>query len=530
MKIIRSVSTRLSNVSALLGRDDITRTLKTKSSNKIPKGDGNGIILVETQQPLPNQVALSKFLPVAMNFFDANVVGYSLVRGGKYQEIKQQVRHYFSFLNHISSSRHINISASPRKNSKYEKIFEQFISGNPSKHDLENWHYRDVLVGDLIYDLYLRNSKEMTINLSDPYFKIRFLEILEYFDKTLQYIYISNVVAICVSHTVYHFAVPARIGLSLGISVFQVNHESIYRVDHRFPYAFTDFKNYRSLLSSIDSHELDGGREIARLRLDRRIAGEVVDMPYFTKESPFTKVSGNFGFEAKENFRVLVLLHDFYDSPHVYGSGFFPDFLEWLTFLAGISEHCAYEWYLKPHPNALKDPTAELKDRFKNVSSFSILEPSLSNNSLKAMGIDVALTVYGSVGHELPYIGIPVINASLNNPHADFSFAFTPENKNQYKEILLNLEDFSYPINKEEILEYYFIHYIYNLDSWLIDDYANLLKDIGGYGNLFTVDFVKKVFEKGRIREDLETMSAIREFLVSDSVRIYRKHFKGVSH
>jgi hypothetical protein len=185
---------------------------------------------------------------------------------------------------------------------------------------------------------------------------------------------------------------------------------------------------------------------------------------------------------------------------------------------------------LKPHPNALKDPTVELKDRFKNVSRFNIVEPSLSNNSLKAMGIDVALTVYGSVGHELPYIGIPVINASLNNPHADFSFAFTPENENQYKEILSNLEGFSYPINKEEILEYYFIHYVYNLDSWLIDDYADFLKDIGGYGNLFKVDFVNKVFEKGKIREDLETMSAIGEFLASDSVRIYRKHFKGVSH
>lgn len=521
------ISKKINNLFDLLGRDKNTKALNANFPKLNFSISGDRIILVETQQPLPNQVALAKFLPVAMEFFTAKVVAYSMLRGGPIDSMKQWLRHRFSFLARVSTRKHVTFNARIRNNSRYQLFLDDFLSKNPSKRDLEEMFYRGVQIGDLIYDLYLRNSKKMTVDFADHFFRVRFLEVLEYFDKAYDFIEKNDVAAICVSHTVYHFAIPARIGVSKGIEVFLVNHESIYRIDSKFPYAFTDFKEYKTLLAEFLAKDIVPSRELARSRLNRRVSGEVVDMPYFTNKSPFSSEKSEVSLKPKRKLRVLVLLHDFFDSPHVYGETFFPDFLEWLKFLENISIHTDYEWLLKPHPNALQDPTNQLREIFSHVSAFNFVDASFSNNSLKDLGIDVALTVYGSVAHELPYMGIPVINASLNNPHAEFSFSYTPDSLEKYRETLLDLENFRHEILMDEILDYYFIHYLFNLNSWLIRDYDSLLREIGGYKSLFDHNFVDVVAKSDYLLDDLALEHAILSFLKSDSVRISRSNFEG---
>ncbi len=80
----------------------------------------------------------------------------------------------------------------------------------------------------------------------------------------------------------------------------------------------------------------------------------------------------------------------------------------------------------------------------------------------------------------------------------------------------------------DEILDYYFIHYLFNLNSWLIQDYDSLLREIGGYKSLFDHKFVDVVAKNDYLLADLTLEHAILNFLKSDSVRISRSHFEGI--
>ena len=54
-------------------------------------------------------------------------------------------------------------------------------------------------------------------------------------------------------------------------------------------------------------------------------------------------------------------------------------------------------------------------------------------NHLNKIGINFALTVYGSVASELPIYNINVINTSKNNPHFSFNFSINPKSIHEYK-------------------------------------------------------------------------------------------------
>ena len=61
------------------------------------------------------------------------------------------------------------------------------------------------------------------------------------------------------------------------------------------------------------------------------------------------------------------------------------------------------------------------------------------------------LTVYGSVGLEYAYFNIPVINASINNPHGNYNFNLNPQSIEEYEKLILSIKDIKISINKNEI-------------------------------------------------------------------------------
>ena len=50
-----------------------------------------------------------------------------------------------------------------------------------------------------------------------------------------------------------------------------------------------------------------------------------------------------------DNIKVLICTHEFFDDPNSTGGLLFPDFYEWLKYLAQISNKTNYDWYIKPH-------------------------------------------------------------------------------------------------------------------------------------------------------------------------------------
>jgi hypothetical protein len=116
-----------------------------------------------------------------------------------------------------------------------------------------------------------------------------------------------------------------------------------------------------------------------------------------------------------------VAVHDFFDSPHSYGDNLHPDFLIWLEEIGELSSELDYDFYLKTHPDVLGNTHQVVADFNERYPKFRVLPPSASHHQLLAEGIDVALTVYGTIAVEYPFLGRPVVNASLNNPHSAYS-------------------------------------------------------------------------------------------------------------
>ena len=94
----------------------------------------------------------------------------------------------------------------------------------------------------------------------------------------------------------------------------------------------------------------------------------------------------------------------------------------------------------------------------KNFKNLKFVNNKASFKQI-TQNLDVALTVYGSVAHELPLLGVKVINASKDNPHKCYNFSVTPKNKTHYEKILKNLKKTkNYKVNKDEVFQFYFMH------------------------------------------------------------------------
>ena len=133
----------------------------------------------------------------------------------------------------------------------------------------------------MVYDQYLRAALKPTLDFKDPIFTIKLAEALAYVDSALSYFERNEVKAVCVSHTVYNLAIPARIAIARQIPAFQVNGESIYRLSNQNSHAFTEFKKYREKFRELENSVKAFGLNEAENRLSRRMSGEVgVDMLY----------------------------------------------------------------------------------------------------------------------------------------------------------------------------------------------------------------------------------------------------------
>ena len=232
-------------------------------------------------------------------------------------------------------------------------------------------------------------------------------------------------------------------------------------------------------------------------------------------------------FPDDGKLRILVATHDFYDSPHSYGDNFYPDFYIWLNKLGEISTKTDYNWYLKTHRDSVADDSAVFSELMQKYPKFIELDSETSHHEIIEAGIDYALTVYGTIAMEYPALGVPVINASFNNPHSSYSFSITPKDRSDYEQLIMNLESHKHQIEKSQILEYYFMAHLLNPKSWVYHDYDLYLADIGGYRNSVSNKVYAEFLRNSNNRRSISDIKrAIRSFIDSNDFRLGHQHFR----
>jgi hypothetical protein len=372
---------------------------------------------------------------------------------------------------------------------KYYNIF--FEIPNLNLNDILKFKINNILVGDILYDSYLKCYNCPTINIQDLRFKSFFKNFLFLYFYWNNYFKINNVKAVVVLHHTYLTGLPLRVAIAAGAKAIVANIGKIYQLNKKNIYPYKEYLNYKKKFSGFSNKNKISYLKIANKEILMKFSGDLRRMEYLLVPSFRLKTGLKENLEKSKKLKILISPHMFSDSPHFLGNSLFPDCYEWLIFLFNFSKITDYEWYIKLHPEITQvkfDNTYFIvKNLLKKYSHIKWIPPETSHNTLIKEGINFVFTVNGSIGSEYPYFNVPVINASLNNPHIKYNFNYHPKNIAQLKFLILNLNKLKKKIYKREVLEFFFMHKIFYGKSWLgINIYEFMKKNSFNYRDLYS--------------------------------------------
>ena len=356
-------------------------------------------------------------------------------------------------------------------------FYREFFSNCKTKRDFLEFQIDEIAVGIDIYESYLRSGNP-TIEISD--FRYRKWAFLAF----MQLVYLNrlhredNIAAIFSSHENYVGpGLLAKFGFRHQIPVFFVNAFEINIPEQLFEnhqrYAW-----YPLYFSHLMSSEKVQGRSLAKGILNRRISGEVGVMMNYQEKSAFSCDIVERQLKESSLKKLLIATHDFFDNPHAFQVLPFVDFLDWLTYLSNQATQLSeYEWYLKIHRD-FSQKEKDIIDGFllKNTHIKQV-NPDVSFHQLKNEGLDAVLTCFGSVGHELPLLGIGVISFSFN-PHTAYNFNFPVADISRLREVIEDALSFELTTQIcEEIYEFFYVHkFINHPNDFNVPDFYKLEK------------------------------------------------------
>lgn len=361
-----------------------------------------------------------------------------------------------------------------------EEITREIWAGLKSKWDVMNIAIEGVIVGDLIYDSYLRHLLRPTVDLQDERLRhlihkaaLITLAAQAYFDA-------HEVAAVIPDHTVYvESGIVARLAQARGIPVYLVTPSPLALIpvsprvgdapDYtRWPPRRKPHHDYHRLFEKLPPAQQEDGVARARAALAGRLSGQRDDK-VLPGMSAYAAAAGPRIMADTDEPRMLVLMHDFCDAAHVFQWMLFPDFYEWISFLLGEAGKTKFRWYVKPHPNVAvrnkkdevnQEIVAELRARFSNVT---FLDPTTSNAQLVSEGVTAMFTMFGTSAHEFAYLGIPVVTAG-DNPHTAYRFNFHPGTVEEYAALIARADRLQIEMSRPEIEEFYYMNYLYFWD------------------------------------------------------------------
>jgi hypothetical protein len=372
-------------------------------------------------------------------------------------------------------------------------ITKRILKKINSKKSLESLKISGVLIGDLIYDTYLRDNDLATIEIKSERFKSYLSKIIHLFYFWDTYLNNKRIKGIIISHSVYLMGMVGRIAMNKNIDTYQVGSNATYKLTKNKYIRWSDQGSYKRNFNKLSNTHKKKAILSAKKNLDLRFKGKkdfryLVSQPIepvFNKHFEYKKIA----IKQNNNTKILIAAHCFNDAIHVYGNNLFPDFYEWLKFLGEFSLKSKnnYDWYIKIHPAHYDANINKFNFFLKKYPKFNLIEKYVSANQIIKENIDIVLTVFGSVAHEYPLFGIPVINAG-NNPHSGFKFSYNPKNVKDYLSLLKKIPKIKCKINERDIYVFYYMHHLidYNFyKNFIINDSSLKVMNTHGIFKIF---------------------------------------------
>jgi len=523
---IFSIFTRLNN---LIGFNKDVKTFKVFAHKfRRPKKKTSTVILVENRRFFIDYIALLAFLPVAVDYYESNVVVYEMCKKNVSKQFKSRARHFFSVLKKIAHCKFLFVVANNSYMPKHQKIVEELFRSNLDKQKIESFSYRGILLGDFIYDFYLRKFKVPTLNLTDINLKSIIYEYLQYTDEFFKYFAEHQVKAVIVSHSTYGYGIPARIAALKGIDAFLIT-DLLWLIRIRSDQLFPQTQNFVNLpekFSELTPLSQEKALIFASERMALRLKGKKVDLTLNPSVVDWDSLNIAETASNEDGKKIcLIALHDFVDAAHRYGNNFYPDFWEWILGIGNLTKNSNVFFLLKPHPNSQYNALKHLTEICRLFPQFKLISGSTSNSNLINKGVSHCLTVHGHIASEMASQGVITINAGRINPHMDYDFSLTPSSKVEFESAIQNMDSLNLDINLSKIYEFYFTHHLMNLTSWIIPEIDKLWSEFGTsriMNNSKILDYYLSTSNKIPM-ECLHV--AVTRFLNSNDMKIERRHF-----
>lgn len=417
-------------------------------------------------------LAASEFFQSRIRVFDPRADEGSFV-GRSVKKVSEYLSLFFgnqatSLYGTVTSAPFLRLNVSRKSDKSGHRI-------PPDLRSLETYSICGVMVGDLIYDEFLARSSKPTIDLSDPNFQIFFFQTVRLIEKWSELINSGRVSAVVGTHP-YLGGVPLRIAAANGIPAYDVSthsHETrFFSREKMFPRL--ESREYSALFDELTVTEKNNGLNEAKIALRLRLSGKKDPRLQNSKQWQDPSDAGslesattvNSQRNTEQGLTFFIATHNMTDAPHTFVGGVFPDFYQWLFELGTMTRHMSHRFLVKVHPDSSEESQQSVQNLCEEFPQFHMLSQDHPTKSIVGLGVEAALTCYGTVGVELPLLGVPVINCSPRNPHEAYSFNTHIESREHLRALLLDPRLIRRNIKLSEIYECFYVSSIWNRSSY----------------------------------------------------------------
>jgi hypothetical protein len=290
-----------------------------------------------------------------------------------------------------------------------------------------------IQVGDLIIDSYLRLAPSARFQPRDAFVRMLVWQVCRDLRCARAYFQRRRPLRYLTSYTTYvEHGVAVRVALQQGIPVTAFGSlaqfgKSVSREDW---FHTPDASNYRARFAALDRQ--DERLAEADRQLGMRLGGGIDAATSYMRASAYR---GSAAAVPQVAGATVVFLHDFYDSVHVYPDLVFDDFWSWVCFTIEALQAAGAKFFVKPHPNQIEISAQAFTELRQRYPQLPLIPTGVTNLQLATAGMSCGVTMYGSVAHELAYLGVPSL-ACARHPHSSFDFCRTAASLDEYAQLL----------------------------------------------------------------------------------------------
>ena len=143
-----------------------------------------------------------------------------------------------------------------------------------NKMDILNIKFKNIPIGEYLYDEYLRVYNKSTIDINSNHFEDYLNHVIKlcfYWHKTLDPKEIKSVI---VSHTTYLIGLVSIIAIYKNIPTYRVSSTNSFYLNKKFTRSFSDFPNYSSIIKKINLNKKKLLNEKSKTRILKYFLGD----------------------------------------------------------------------------------------------------------------------------------------------------------------------------------------------------------------------------------------------------------------